>query len=288
MSLRSISILVILNVTLSLYAIIPFPVKIWSDSIPGTNGITEKEELRADGMIIVANVTTPEIYLYLPPKSDTPVPVVLICPGGSYAVEAIDHEGHQFARWLASNGIAGAVLKYRLPNGHHNIPLMDAKQGIRFLRSNSEKWNLDTKKTGVAGFSAGGHLAATLGTHYDQDCRPDFMVLFYPVISMNTALTHMGSRHNLLGYERDNQSWIDYYSNELHVTKDTPRTILFLNDDDDVVSPVNGLKFYESLHAHQVEASVYLFPKGGHGWGASTEFPFYSQWTTLLRQWFNL
>ncbi|MDP4185124.1 MAG: alpha/beta hydrolase [Bacteroidota bacterium] len=271
---------------------------LWPNGTPEKNGIKEKEVIGDNSIQFVENITTPKLYVFLPEKHNSQVPAVVICPGGGYAGEAMKHEGYDFAKWLNEQGIAGIVLKYRLPNGNHMIPLKDAQQAIRTVRASALKWGIDPNKIGIAGFSAGGHLASTAGTHFDtgnpsandeigkQSCRPDFMILFYPVITLNKEFTHMGTRDNLLGrnYEGDLEQ---YYSNERQVTKDTPPTFLVLSDDDKVVPTRNSIDFYSALKKQNIPVSMFIFGKGGHGWGLNKDFYAYSCWTMLLQEWFK-
>jgi acetyl esterase/lipase len=222
---------------------------------------------------------------------------VVICPGGGYIGEAAFHEGYQFADWLNEQGIAGIVLKYRLPNGHSDIPLTDAKRAMRLVRSHANEWNIDPKKIAIAGFSAGGHLASTLGTHFDDgdakasdpverlSSRPDLMLLFYPVVSMKKNVTHIGSRSNLLGQNPD-PKLENLYSNELQVKANTPPTILLLSDDDGAVPTANSIQFYNALKEKKIPASMAIFPTGGHGWGMRTNVSFWKIWREMLVDWF--
>jgi acetyl esterase/lipase len=209
---------------------------------------------------------------------------VLICPGGGYVKEAVLHEGTQFASWFAANGITAAVLKYRLPNKHHDIPLKDAQEALRILRKDAAKWGINPQKIGISGFSAGGHLASTLLTHFDTTCRPDFGILFYPVISMKEAVTHQGSRNNLIGNKYD-EKLIRLYSNEKHVQKNTPSTLLILSDDDPTVAPANSILFYNALKANKIPAAIYIFPEGKHGWGFNKTFKYHEEMKKLVLDW---
>lgn len=211
---------------------------------------------------------------------------VVICPGGGYAGLAIQHEGSQFAKWLNGQGITAFVLKYRMPNKHKEVPLDDAQQAIRYVREHANEFGVDTNKIGIAGFSAGGHLAATASTHYTTEgvsTRPDFSILFYPVITMETA-THGGSRSNLLGDKPQSED-IQFFSNEKHVNTNTPPAILLLSDDDKSVPTTNSVLYYESLKKNSVPATMYIFPKGGHGWGMNIDFEYHSQMLELLGMW---
>jgi len=196
------------------------------------------------------------------------------------------HEGTMFAQWLNEQGIAAFVLKYRMPNKHKNVPLDDAWQAIRYVRDHAAEYGISANKIGIAGFSAGGHLASTASTHFatsGTSTRPDFSILFYPVVTMDIA-THGGSRTNLLG---DNPSLSDLYSfsNEKQVNNNTPPAILLLSDDDKVVLPENSTRYYNALKSNDIKASMYIFPEGGHGWGLKDNFRFHKEMTTLLATW---
>lgn len=278
---------------------------LWPLGVPESNGITVAEVTANDR---VENVSVPSMMFYPADSAKNTGVTILICPGGGYIREAAAHEGSQFGEWLSSLGINAFVLKYRLPNKHAYIPLKDAQQAMRIIRSRVGEWKLDPEKIGVSGFSAGGHLASTLGTHFDLgtpmpplapskvkkpvppaplssfSCRPDFMILFYPVVSMQESVTHAGSRENLLGpgYKKDS---VDYYSNELQVTKDTPPTLLFLSDDDGTVPPQNSFDFYAALKKYDIPASLHIFPEGGHGWGFRETFRYHEVWKGLYIDW---
>jgi len=271
--------------TISLFAQEPLDLPVWKNGAPDSNGIEAPESFTKEGHAL--NSKEARVYVYLPTKSDTSTPAVLICPGGGYARQAMVHEGHDVAKWLNSNGIAAVVLKYRLPNGHTDIPLEDAQEAMRMIRSNAKEWNISPDKVGVCGFSAGGHLASTLGTHFNTDSRPDFMILFYPVISMKKEITHGGSRSNLLGKKPDKKSE-KLFSNEDQVTKLTPPTLLILSDDDKTVPTVNSTLFYNSLKSNNIPATLYIFPSGGHGFGFRTSFYYHEQMTLLLRDWLRI
>jgi acetyl esterase/lipase len=190
------------------------------------------------------------------------------------------------AKWLNKEGIAAFILKYRMPNKHKEVPLSDAQQAIRHVRTHAAEYGVNASKIGICGFSAGGHLASTASTHFATSgvsTRPDFSILFYPVVTMAEA-THGGSRHNLLG---DNPSPTDIYtfSNEKQVNANTPPAILLLSDDDTAVIPQNSLLYYEALKQNGVPAALYIFPTGGHGWGFRESYTYYKQMTELLSAW---
>jgi len=256
-------------------------IKLWENNPPTSNEITTPEKVEKGR---VSNVSDPEIIVYLPDQSINKKMAVIICPGGGYSILAIDHEGHQFAQWLTKQGIAGIVLKYRMPNQKKEIPLDDFQQAIRYVRSQSAKWDIDTNKIGVSGFSAGGHLASTASTHFmSKDVRPDFSILFYPVITME-EFTHGGSRLNLLG-KTPSEKIIQDYSNDKRVSADTPPAILLLSDDDKAVVPQNSISYYQALKKNNIPATMYIFPSGGHGWGMNETFKYHNQMLTLLKMW---
>lgn len=262
-------------------------VKLWEGDPPTNNEITN-QELNKDGK--VPNVYDPEMIVYLPSKENNRKIAVIICPGGGYSHLAIDHEGHQFAQWLQQRGIAGIILRYRMPNGHKGVPLEDFHQAMQYVRSQAVEWdlvddNMNTK-VGVAGFSAGGHLASTASTHFSVDeLRPDFSILFYPVITMGQH-THEGSRNNLLG---DNRTANDilYYSNETQVNDQTPPAILLLSDDDKAVPSFNSIAYYKALKENNIPATMYIFPEGGHGWGMRESFKYHTEMLSLLGSWLD-
>lgn len=260
----------------------PFTVAVWPGGAAENNGIRAEEKLTESGHYI--NARTAELYVYLPEKAVNTGAVVIICPGGGYTRQAMQHEGIQFAEMLQKKGVAGIILKYRLPNGHHAIPLADAAEAVRIVRAHAAEWGIAPDKVGIAGFSAGGHLASTLGTHYTTESRPDFMLLFYPVVTMK-EFTHKGSRDNLLGAEKDNAALIDLYSNELHVTADTPPALFLLSDDDKSVPPANSVQMYAAMKKAGVAASMHIFATGGHGWGCRPSFAYYDSWQSLMWKW---
>lgn len=269
---------------------------LWSDVIPGDNQCPQSEET-LDGKR-VRFVSVPTLTVYLPEKENNSGAAVIICPGGGYVHEAMDHEGYQYAAFLQSKGVAGIVLKYRLPYGHHEIPLMDAQQAIRMVRYHAIEWGIDPEKVGISGFSAGGHLASTAATHFDAgkndavdpvqkvSCRPDFAVLVYPVITFNEQWGHMGSRENLIGKGSD-LKLIHYYSNERHVTPQTPPTFLVLADDDKGVPPRNSIEYYLALKENGVPAELHIFREGGHGFGMRKSGKPHDQWPILLLDWMH-
>jgi acetyl esterase/lipase len=268
--------------------------KVWPDGAPDHNGMDQPEE-KYDG-VRVRNVSEAEMYVYLPEKEINTGAAVVICPGGGYWIEAMDHEGFDMAKWLVSKGVAGIVLKYRLPYGHHKIPSGDARRAIRTVRLNAKEWGIDPGKIGIAGSSAGGHLASTAGTRFDSgdagspdpieqvSCRPNFMLLLYPVITFNEQFGHMGSRKNLIG-EGNDWKLVEKYSNELHVTPETPPTFLILSDDDTTVPPKNSIEFYLALKENNVPAEIHIFKDGAHGFGMTRKNLPVDVWPELFYSW---
>ncbi len=262
-----------------------FTVKVWENGAEEFNGI-EKVEFFKNDSSDVYNISESEINLFLVNnKRVNSGKMVLICPGGGYGMQAIRKEGWAMAEWLNKEGVNAAVLKYRLPNGQKDIPLKDAKKAMKILRENASLWGYDANKIGVCGYSAGGHLASTLATKYDELSRPDFQILFYPVISFIDTLTHWGTRKNLLGDSYMDESLVLEYSNEKHIDANSPKAILFHSMDDKAVTPWNSILYKEALDNNNVKCELYTYPSGNHGWGTLTEFDFYDEWTTTLSQW---
>lgn len=240
----------------------------------------EKASLSEGKVQSTSLVTIPTLSVFLPKENKSNQTAVLIFPGGGYQHLAIDKEGTKVAEWLNSLGIAAFVVKYRLPSDkimkNKNVgPLQDAQEAIRYVRQNAAKYNIDATKIGIIGFSAGGHLASTLATHYDDkvyesnykvSARPDFSLLIYPVISMQNDITHKGSQISLLG-ENPSQMLIDSFSNEKKVTAQTPPCFIIHATDDTVVLPENSINYYLALKKNNVPAELHIYEKGGHGFG---------------------
>jgi acetyl esterase/lipase len=242
----------------------------------------------------------PTVTIYLPPADKTNGAALVICPGGGYHGLAMDHEGHQIARWANSLGMAGIILRYRLaPRYHHPVPMLDAQRAMRFTRAHAKEWGIDPKRVGIIGFSAGGHLASTVGTHFDAgqsdpadrvdrfSSRPDFMVLLYPVITMKDPHTHRGSRTGLLGKNPD-PALIESLSNESQVTKDTPPTFLAHTSEDTAVPAANSVLFYVSLSKAKVPAEMHIYEKGRHGLGLGPRNMAFSSWPGHCATWLRL
>ena len=227
-----------------------------------------------------------EVFVYRPADTGKPAPAVVVCPGGAYQGLAIGYEGHDAARWFAAQGLVALVLKYRMPEGNCRIPLEDAVQALTLVRNNAEVWGVDTARIGIAGFSAGGHLAATVSTLAPKEFRPDFTILFYPVINMtDNAVTHHISRAKLLGKDADDENLRGRYSLERQVNGHTPPALLLLSDDDTGVPPENSLRYYRALKSHGVPAAMYIFPSGEHGWGFEPDFAYHSRMKELVGLW---
>ncbi len=260
-----------------------------------------QEQVTYQGIQRISNVQTPSLEVYLPSQQIATGEAVLIFPGGGYGLLAYDWEGTDFAKWLNSHGIAGIVVKYRLPlsaslTDPKEVPLLDAQRAIRLVRKHAEEWQINPSKVGIMGFSAGGHLAATLSTSFSHQlplekdaidtlsARPDFSILVYPVISFRDAATHGGSRKNLIG-DPANPELVQRFSNELQVTSDTPPTFLVHAQDDKAVPLENSLLYYQALHAHGVKASLHIYPTGGHGFAFGLDKGAVSGWRETLLDW---
>lgn len=219
---------------------------------------------------------------------------IVICPGGGYRMQVTGAEGHGIAAWLNHHGITGVVLEYRLPDGRPFVPLYDAQRALRTVRAHAREWDLDPSHIGIMGFSAGGHLASTAATHFDDGdpkaadpvdrigCRPDFAILVYPVITMS-AQAHQGSRTNLLGKDPA-PKLVDLFSNEMQVTERTPPTFLAHAVDDKPVPPENSKSFFKALQAHKVPSQYLELPSGGHGLNGY-KGPMWDVWQTASLEW---
>jgi acetyl esterase/lipase len=259
----------------------PQVIPLYEGAIPNSKSVPDKEYSDTEGTrLIIHKVSRPTLSIFLPPKEKATGMAVIICPGGGYSVLAFGHEGTDVAERFNQSGIAAFVLKYRIPEDSTMVnkeigPLQDAQRAIQIVRSRAKEWGIDPKKIGIMGFSAGGHLASTAGTHFEKNyidnpdhisLRPDFMVLVYPVISFESPNGHMGSAHNLLGPNPTVEK-IKEYSNEQQVTNNTPHSFLVHAKDDDAVPYVNSTLFDEALKQHHIPEEIYLYEKGGHGFG---------------------
>lgn len=296
-SLVSFSLLLIVAASAQEYKLLLWP----SGNIPNYKKTNEVEKRDSSGIVRISLVQQPMIDVYLPSKQNATGQALVVCPGGGYGILAYDWEGTDIAKWLNANGIAAIVLKYRLPNSKSNIdpklsPLLDAQRALRFVRANAEKWNIKKDKIGIMGFSAGGHLASTAGTHFDKgnpnatdsidriSSRPDFMILMYPVITMSQPYMHQGSRNNLIGTMADSAT-AKYYSNDLQVTGETPPTLLVHATDDKAVPVENTLSFYQALKNNGVPAEMHIYPYGGHGFSLAIGKGYLQTWTDRCMEW---
>jgi len=269
--------------TQQLPAGIPEPIFLWPQGAPGALGQAEADK--------------PRMYAFLPQKRSTST-AVLVIPGGGYQHLAIGYEGVQIAGWLNTQGIPAFLLDYRVAPYHYPAPVLDAERAMQLIREHAAEYGVDPHRIGVWGFSAGGHLASTLATHCNAeatpmpapyasgalDCRPDFAVLAYPVISMEAPLAHMGSRANFLGPSP--RAGLEHeYSNQFAVTKDTPPTFLFATTNDPTVPVENSLDFYRALERAHVPAELHLYDYANHGCGLCGSIAPLATWPTLVRNW---
>lgn len=277
----------------------PKTMPLYPGEIPNSTNAPDQEETHPQmgGLGFVQKVSRPTLTIYLPAKVKAGGSAIIIFPGGGYVGEAYRFEGTSIAEAFQDHGMAAFIVKYRLPSDvtmkDKSIgPLQDAEQAIKLVREHASEWQIDPGKVGVIGFSAGGHLASTLGTHFEKNylgnaahvnLRPDFMILAYPVISMTDELTHMGSRDALLGKD-PSPAQVQEFSNELHVTERTPPTLLLQAGDDSIVDVDNSVVFYEALHHHKVPAQMVLFRQGQHGFLLISRHEWLQQVYTWLEQ----
>lgn len=225
-----------------------------------------------------------KVTVFLPDKDVATGRAIVICPGGGYTHLAFEKEGTSWAPFFNAQGIAVIVLKYRMPHGVAQVPIEDAEEAMRLVRRMSVAWNINTQDVGIMGFSAGGHLASTIATHSKGEARPNFQILFYPVITMEQGVTHQGSRDNLLG-KKPKRKLLNAYCNEQHVSGSTPRAFIALAHDDKAVSPLNSISYYEELCQCKVPATLHIYPTGGHGFGSLQSFPYHYEMMLELRAW---
>lgn len=264
------------------------------NSIPGPN---KEQAVVTNGVLRYSRISNPTYTFFQPANPSPQKAAVIIFPGGGYSITASGHEGVDIAKAFNEMGIAAILIKYRIPNDTTMVdksigPLQDAQQSMITVRENAGKWGIDPNKIGIIGFSAGGHLASTLGTHFmaslvpnpnQISLRPDFMILGYPVISFQDSICHKGSRTNLLG-KNPSQAQIDFYSNELQVTAQTPPSFLVHAADDSGVKPENSIRFYQALLANKVKAELHIYQAGGHGFGLNNKTT-KDQWMERVKNW---
>ena len=230
------------------------------------------------------DIEQPSLRVFLPAPELATGRAVVACPGGGYSGLAVNHEGYDWAPYFNKQGIALIVLKYRMPKGDRTLPISDAEAAMKMVRDSADVWNLNPNDIGIMGSSAGGHLASTIATHAPEALRPNFQILFYPVITMDKSFTHMGSHDNLLG--KDASADLEKeFSNEKQVTKETPRAFIVYSDDDKVVPPANGVNYYLALNKKGVPSVLHIYPTGGHGWGIREDFLYKSEMQNELTSW---
>jgi len=278
-------------------------IPLYKDSIPNSKPSPNEESSTYEGenkILIVHNVSRPSLTVFLQPKEKASGAAVIICPGGGYSILAASHEGYDVAKKLNEMGVAAFVLKYRIPDDKTMLnkeigPLQDAQRAIQIVRERAVEWNINPSRIGIMGFSAGGHLASTAGTHFDKavienknntSLRPDFMVLVYPVISFTDSIGHIGSRDNLLG-KNPSEEKIRAYSGELQVVANTPPAFLVHAGNDDVVKVQNSIRFYEAEQKNNIPAELHIYPKGGHGFGMNNPTT-KDLWMERLKNWLDL
>lgn len=260
-------------------------IPLYSGVIPNSKPAPNEEEVKVEGGITrISKISEPNISVFVPVNGKANGTAVIIFPGGGYWINAISHEGYDVARKFTEWGITAFVVKYRIPNdatmlSRETGPLQDAQQAIHVIRTRAKEWGVDPGRIGIMGFSAGGHLASTAGTHFMKpvlpdlktaNLRPDFMILVYPVVSFSEGITHMGSREQLIG-KTPAEDKIKEYSNELQVTKETPPTFLVHASDDGAVKPDNSILFYQALVKEHIPAELHIYQKGGHGFGMNNK-----------------
>ena len=299
LSRSSFLLIILLAMASSNFAQTVFP--LYPDKIPNSKPVPEEETIeQTNGITIVSKISIPTLSIFLPPAAKANGTAVIICPGGGYWVNAISHEGTDVARKFNEIGVAAFVLKYRIPDDATMVrreigPLQDAQEAIKTVRQRAKEWNVNVNRIGIMGFSAGGHLASTAGTHFSNvvipdagniSLRPDFMILIYPVISFQDTIGHIGSRDQLIG-KQPSQEKINEYSNELQVTSETPPAFLVHASDDDTVNPDNSISFYQSLIKHKVPSELHLYQRGGHGFGMYNKTTD-DQWMDRCKSWLKV
>lgn len=256
---------------------------LWPQGAPGAVGTESRDK--------------PTLTIFLPPADRATGTAVVVCPGGGYGALAINHEGKDIAAWLNAQGVAAFMLQYRLgPRYRHPAPLQDAQRAVRTVRARAREWKVDPARIGIWGFSAGGHLASTVATHFDKgkpeaddpiervSCRPDFAILSYPVITLKPPYAHMGSRRNLLG-DKPSEELVDSLCNDQQVTAETPPTFLFHTSADRAVVPENSILFYMALRKNKVPAELHIYEHGAHGVGLAPKDAVLTTWKERLADW---
>ena len=256
-----------------------FDIDLWQNGLPNSNGIDKTQPYDNE-----TRNFKPSIRVFLPEDSVKTDRAILVIPGGGYRVLSLGQEGYQWADEFVPKGITTIVLSYRMPMGVTDVPISDATEAMRVIREHAAEWGVDPQKVGILGSSAGGHLASTISTHNDEATRPNFQILFYPVISMDKEITHMDSHNCLIGEDATPERE-QLYSNQLQVSEQTPPTLLILADDDFLVSPRNSAEYYIALKKNKIKASMYVYPSGGHGFGCAKWFKYHDVMMTELWNW---
>jgi len=254
-------------------------VKLWENGAPNSNGVDYNDPA------VNQRELAPKFDVFVP-KSDKPVPAVIVCPGGGYMMESSYHEGYMWRNFFGYQGIATVMLTYRLPHGNHLVPASDVYETVRYLRTHASELNINPDQIGVMGFSAGGHLASTAATHAPEDARLNFQILFYPVITMDAKYTHQGTRESLIG-KNPSEEMVKLYSNELQVNEKTPQAFIVLTSDDTAVPPLNSARYYAALCEKGVPAVMHVYPNGGHGFGINDSFPYHAHLLFELVSWLS-
>ena len=254
----------------------PIEIDLWPNGAPKENGLTGPEQPLENGR--VANISRATLYIYPAPTKNAPA--IISCPGGGYRRLAMNHEGHDMATWFNKQGITYAVLKYRMPNGDIAIPISDALQAVRTLRERADEWNIDPQKVGIMGASAGGNLAAQAATQFtSEEDRPDFQILFYPFIMMSK----WHAQSLLMGDASDEA--VDRYWASKQGKENTPPAFLLCSADDRTVPCQNSIEYFQALRAKGIQATLHIYPSGGHGWGYEEWMPYKREWTAELERW---
>ena len=270
---------------LSVSGVEPRHIAIWDNSTaPTDNGLRGDETEEKPGNQSWLNVQKAEMWVYGADAGKATGQAIVFFPGGGYKAESVGN-GHTTCKWLASHGITAAVVKYRLPNGHPEVPLNDADEAVRIMRTLAAEYGFSPDKVGVSGTSAGAHLAGVCGIVGSE--RPNFMVLFYPVVSADADKCHKGSFERLFGVKEAKTPVAQAYSIEKHVDQNTPPAIIFHCDDDNIVPAVNSALLYAQMKLYGIEASLHIYPSGGHGFGMSKGFKYHDQWQQSVLDWLD-
>ncbi len=253
------------------------------------NGMTESNEISVAESFrdpeFIMNISEPRMLAFPAVKEKACGTAVLICPGGGYGGVSQIKEGSDVAKWFNELGVSAFVLYYRMPNGHYQIPLKDAQTALNIIHRRAKEWNINKNKIGIMGFSAGGHLASTVGTHFKSKTeRPAFMILGYPVVTMDSTYTHKGSRTNLLG-KKPSEELVKFYSNELQVTKKTPPTFIVHARDDKAVPIANSRNLAKAIQDKGIECELQEYDLGGHGFGMRKKGIPADNWNEVLKSW---